>query len=138
MDLMITNPVVALEIKNAALSLRTVKDLTEFADRSRSPLLGELINLPIAFFKAECKTSEGKKDWKEIKKRQKLGLKFKLEDDHELTPEICEAIRNWIVCDPTGRQIGNDPLGAMLSNSCGVPKPRGYVHDLLTHISQRS
>ncbi|GEM_PF-3682930 len=125
------------ELRAAVESIVTVGDLLKFVRDFRSPTVGELIRPAIEFFIHECKTPEGRWDRKTIRERQRMGLRFRLTEEHQLTPEICDALRQWMLLPEYGRNIGTDFLSNQLSVAHGINSPRYVAFDLLTIVKEK-
>lgn len=137
MRLQTTDPHVRERVRNEALLLTTVKELKEYTFNAPSPIVGELLAKAIRFFQEECQKPDGKRDWKAIKLRKQMGLRYQLQEGMKLTGEICEALRSWMLHPHYGRNIGTDFGEAMLSQKFGISDPRNYVHDLLSLIGEK-
>lgn len=114
--------------------MKTVSDLQKYAYEQASSVVADLFNGALRFFMAECTLSGGKRDKKAIKNRRMMGLKFRLQEHHELTVEICEAIKNWMLF--YGRNIGTDLISAQLSKAQGVGDPREEAFNVLNTLIQ--
>lgn len=120
-----------------AENLTTVNDLFEWARNHPSPVVGELIVQPLRFFMEEKRREDGKPDRDHQKLRIQLGQKYLLTLEHPLTPDICQALANWILDARYGRDIGTSYVDASLTVSCGESQPRETVLQLLTFIRER-
>ena len=118
-----------------AHTIKTVSDLRQYTYEQKSSVVADLINGALRFFMDECKLPNGKQAWKAIKERKRMGLRYRLEEHHELTADICRALINWMLF--YGRDIGNDLLSAQLSNTQGVKNTREETFTLLNVIIGR-
>ena len=118
-----------------AASIKTVADLQRYAKECKSPPISKLFEGAVHFFSVDCRRPEGGKDWKEIKKRKALGLRFKLTPEIQITVEICEAIASWIMSPQYGRKVAGTASDDMISAlACGIDLPIQYAFDLLNQI----
>jgi hypothetical protein len=118
-----------------ATTIKTVVDLRQYAYEQQSSVIAELITGALRFFMEDCKLPNGKRNWKAMKERKRMGLHFRLEEHHELTAEICHALINWMLWH--GREIGTSLLDAQLSNAQCVKDPREETFAFLNAIIGR-
>ncbi len=119
--------------------IRTVGDLIEWTRTCESPITADLLQSALHFFMEDCRSITPKSAfWKAIKERQKLGLRFQLMPEHEITPDICAALRTWMLHPQYGREIGASFLDAMLSQTTGgISDPRGFAFDIIVLLQFR-
>ena len=118
-----------------AHTIKTVSDLRQYAYEQKSSVVADLINGALRFFIDGCKLPNGKRDWKAIKERKKIGLHFRLEEHNELTVDTCHALINWMLW--YGRDIGTSLLDTQLSHVQNVKNPREETFALLNAIIGR-
>ena len=127
------------ELREALKNIRTVFELSEYLRHFRSPIVAECLFPAIAFFSKDCHKLEGKLDWKAIKERRQVGLKFQLTAEHEITPEIVNALWQWLCYPGYGRDLGTGFGENLLSSrDFGVDMPRYMAFDILTLLKERS
>src|SRR3989338_6436212 len=83
--------------------IQTIAELADFAHNHQIPVVCQLIQRAIWFFERDCL-----KDKNAIRARRDMGLRFRLTNEHALTPQILDALRNWMMFH--GRDIGTDYL----------------------------
>jgi hypothetical protein len=116
--------------------IKTIADLQQYLYEQPSSIVADLINGALQFFMAECKFPNGNMDWKAVKERRNMKMRYRLEDHHNLTADICKALLNWMLS--YGRDIGTDLLDAKLSHAQGVEHPRKQAFDLLYALVESS
>lgn len=115
--------------------VKTIKDLNDYLFCHPSPVAADILQQAINFFAKECRKENGAKDWRSIKERKKLGLKFQLKDDTKIDTNIVQALRNWVLFPGYGHDLGADFLGAVVSNAIGkIGNPRNEVHRILDFL----
>lgn len=116
--------------------VKTISDFEEYLHNHPSPVVADMIQRAIKFFSYECRKEDGRKDWKASKARKRLGLKFQLCPESEVTREVAEALRMWVVF--IGRDLGTSFLDAMTSHAVGgISDPRGEAHRILNFLSMK-
>jgi len=114
----------------------TVRDLEEYLREHPSPVVADILQRAIKFFSQECRKDDGRKDWKAIKARERLGLKFQLRPDSMVSKEVAEALRMWKAFP--GRDLGTSFLDAMTSQAVGkISDPRKEASRILDFFSKR-
>ena len=112
--------------------VRTISDLSKYLYNHPSPVVADIIQRAIRFFANECRKEDGRKDWKAIKKRKKMGLSFQLKDDTEINADVARALRTWVLYPGHGHDLGTSFFDAMTSHTVGkISNPRDEVHKIL-------
>lgn len=124
------------ELREDTKKIHTVSDLSEYVRNFRSPVVGECILPAIEFFTRERLTPNGKRDWKAVKERQRIGVRFQLSD--QITPDILRAIWQWLILPGYGRDIGTEFDENLLSSKMGVGMPRYVAFDILALLKERA
>lgn len=115
--------------------VKMVSDLEEYLRNHPSPVVAEIIQQAIQFFSHGCRKEDGRPDWKAIKARKKLGLKFQLCPESEVNKEVAEALGLWIIV--YGRDLGTGFLDAMVSQAVGkISNPRMEVNRILAFFKK--
>ena len=133
------NEALLAELREVVKNIRTVSELSGYLRNFRSPVVGECILPAIAFFSKDCKKPDGKIDWRAVKERRRVGLKFQLTADNEITPEIVNALWQWLCFPGYGRDIGTGFDENLLSSrDSGVSMPRYVAFDILKLLKERT
>lgn len=112
--------------------VKTVDDFEKYLYNHPSQVVAEILQQAIQFFSQECRKEDGKKDWKAIKERKKMGMGFQLNDETEITAAIAQAFQLWVIIPPYGRNLGTSFLDTMTSHAIGkISNPRDEVHRIL-------
>lgn len=112
--------------------VRTIADLKKYLYNHPSPVVADIIQQAIGFFAEECRKEDGKKDWKAIKERKRMGLGFQLKDDTVINADVAKALRTWVLSPGYGHDLGTSFLDAMMSHAVGgISNPRDEVHKIL-------
>jgi seryl-tRNA(Sec) selenium transferase len=119
--------------------VETIEDLSNYLHNHPSPVVADILQRAIRFFSEECRKEDGKKDWKAIKERKRMGLGFQLRDDTIINAVVVQAIRNWTLFPGYGHNLGTSFLDAMTSNAYGgISNPREEVKKILDFLRNNS
>lgn len=112
--------------------VRTIADLNKYLYNHPSPVVADIIKQAVRFFARVCRKEDGRRDWKAIKERKKMGLGFQLKDETEINADVTEALRNWVLCPGYGHDLGTSFLDSTTSHAVGkISNPRDEVHRIL-------
>ena len=112
--------------------VKTIADLNEYLYNHPSPVVADIIQQAVRFFAKECRKEDGRKDWKAIKERKRMGLGFQLKDDTEINADVAMALRAWVLYLGYGHDLGTSFFDAMTSHAVGkISNPRDEVHKIL-------
>ena len=115
--------------------IRTVKDLQNYLFTFPSPIAAQFIQDAIRFFLEPCVLEGGKKDWKAIKERKRMGMSRKLELESRLTKEICNALSLHMIHPSYGRKNA-DFTTLITAASLGDSSPQMTAGNLLRKIAE--
>ncbi len=112
--------------------VKTVGDLKKYLSEYSSPVVVDILQRAIQFFSADCLRPDGKKDWRAIKERKKMGLSFQLKDETKMTKEVVVALNRWVATAGYGREMGTSFLDAATDQATGGQgNPREQVYEIL-------
>ncbi len=116
-------------------NVKTVKDLQDYLLTFPSLIAAQFIQDAIKFFLEPCVLESGKKDWKAIKERKRMGMPRKLELDSQLTKEVCNALSLHTVHPSYGRKNA-DFHTLLTATSLGDSSPQMTAGALLRKITE--